>query len=100
MGLTVTISSIFIAGTFVAFVVTLSHESEELHHGEPEEFIAAQFKSTRDIVCPNALMEWFFGGMQYQLEHHLFPTLPRVHYPWLVARVKDFSKKHDLPYKA
>jgi len=96
----VTLASIIIAGACVAFVVTLSHESEELLHGEPEEFISAQFKGTRDIITPNAFMHWFFGGMQFQLEHHLFPTLPRVHYPWLQGECKKYAKEHGLPYKA
>jgi fatty acid desaturase len=28
-------------------------------------------------VCSNPFSEWLWGGMQYQLEHHLFPTMPR-----------------------
>ena len=95
----VTLASIFIGGSFVAFVVTLSHESEEMFHEKPEEFLAAQFKGTRDITCPNAAWLWFFGGMNFQLEHHLFPTLPRVHYPWLQHEVKKMAETHGLPYK-
>merc|ERR1711871_997619 len=98
--LPVAVGSVLAGGSMVAFVVTLSHESEELHFGEPEEFIKAQFSGTRDIVCPNAFMNWFFGGMQYQLEHHLFPTLPRVHYPWLAGEVESFAQKLQLDYKA
>jgi len=96
----VALGSILWGGLCVAFVVTLSHESEEVHHGGPKEFIAAQFDGTRDIICPNWFMEWFFGGMQYQLEHHLFPTLPRAHYPRLVPQVQAYAKKHNLEYKA
>jgi len=96
----VAIASIFIGGACVAFVVTLSHESEEMFFDGPEEFLAAQFKGTRDIVCPNKAWLWFFGGMNFQLEHHLFPTLPRVHYPWLQHEVKKLAEAHGLPYKA
>ena len=52
---------------------------------EPE-FVHAQFRSTRDAVCSNPFSEWLWGGMQYQLEHHLFPTMPRYRYPALVPR--------------
>lgn len=95
----VALGSILWGGLCVAFVVTLSHESEELHFATPKEFVAAQFDGTRDIVCPNIFMEWFFGGMQYQLEHHLFPSLPRVHYPKLVSQVQAYAKKHRFDYK-
>ena len=39
-----------------------------------------QFLTTRNIECPDWITEYLFGGMQYQLEHHLFPTMPRYKY--------------------
>ena len=38
--------------------------------------------------------------MQYQLEHHLFPTLPRYMYPQVVPIVRKFAKDMGLKYKA
>jgi fatty acid desaturase len=98
--LKVVIGSMLIGGLFVGFVVTMSHESEELHYDAPEQFVKAQFVSTRDIVCPNWFMNWFFGGMQYQLEHHLFPMTPRRHYPRMAKELQKFAEQHGLPYKA
>nr|GFC87928.1 delta(8)-fatty-acid desaturase 1-like [Tanacetum cinerariifolium] len=37
-----------------------------------------QTNGTIDISC-SSYMDWFFGGLQFQLEHHLFPRLPRCH---------------------
>jgi hypothetical protein len=39
--------------------------------------VAAQLRSTRDARTSTPFTEWLWGGMQYQLEHHLFPTMPR-----------------------
>ena len=38
--------------------------------------------------------------MQYQLEHHLFPTMPRYKYTRVVPIVKKFAADHGLEYKA
>ncbi len=55
---------------------------------KPIVFFYAQYRSTRDAVCSNPFSEWLWGGMQYQLEHHLFPAMPRYKYPRLVAQVR------------
>ena len=59
-----------------------------------------QFNGTRDIVCPDFVTEFLGGGMQYQLEHHLFPMMPRYKYPALVPLVKKFAADTGLCYKA
>jgi fatty acid desaturase len=38
-----------------------------------------------------------WGGMQYQLEHHLFPSMPRSKYPLLRERLIQFSKENNIP---
>jgi fatty acid desaturase len=38
--------------------------------------------------------------MQYQLEHHMFPSMPRYKSRLLVPVIKQFAKDHNLPYKA
>jgi hypothetical protein len=44
------------------------------------DFAEAQFRSTRDAMCSNWISDIVWGGMQWQLEHHLFPTMPRYKY--------------------
>ncbi len=89
--LAVSIGSLLLGGVLVALVVTLSHESEEMLFEREPSYVINQFECTRDIVCPDFLTEYLFGGMQYQLEHHLFPTMPRYKY----SRVSPFfSRKH------
>lgn len=45
------------------------------------------------------MTEYLFGGMQYQLEHHLFPTMPRYNYAALVPRVKAWAEANGIEYK-
>lgn len=49
--------------------------SESMHQ---DVFIRQQFMSTLNISCP-ASLDWFHGGLQFQIEHHLIPRLPRHH---------------------
>ncbi|XP_065178893.1 delta(6)-fatty-acid desaturase fat-3-like [Sycon ciliatum] len=98
--LSVSIMSILISGFLVAIVVTLSHESEDMKTSHEPSFVKNQFETTRDIVCPDPVTEWLFGGMQYQLEHHLFPTLPRYKYWRLVPVVRRWAKDNGIEYRA
>ena len=58
-----------------------------------------QTAGTLDISC-RSYMDWFFGGLQFQLEHHLFPRLPRCHLRAVSPVVKELCKKHNLPYRS
>eukprot|EP01147_Barroeca_monosierra_P005948 gene5948-9102_t len=96
----VSVASLLLSGLFVALVVTLSHESEDVITDRVSSFVENQFLCTRNIVCPDWISEYLFGGMQYQLEHHLFPTMPRYKYRLLVPIVQQFAKANGLSYKA
>lgn len=62
-------------------------------------FFTDQFLSTRDVHCDNYVTELFWGGLQYQLEHHLFPTMPRYNYPRLRPLIRKFAESLGLEYK-
>lgn len=55
-----------------------------------------QALSTMDIDCP-PWMDWFHGGLQFQLEHHLFPRVPRWHLRKLCALTDEIFAKYDIP---
>ncbi|KEG13151.1 delta-6 fatty acid desaturase [Trypanosoma grayi] len=95
----VAIGSILLGGFSVAIVVTANHQTEEmLESGDEYNFIADQYRTTRGVCCSDKFFEWFFGGMQYQLEHHLFPMMPRYRYPAARHIVKKFSEENSLPF--
>ena len=54
-----------------------------------DDWVKGQMLATRDATTSNSFTEWLWGGMQYQLEHHLFPTMPRYRYPALVPKIKQ-----------
>lgn len=81
--LTVWVPAVFLSGLMSALIVTPTHQSEEYFEEYQADWVTAQFESTRNAVTTNPFSEWLWGGMQYQLEHHLFPSMPRSKYPEL-----------------
>lgn len=91
------LSAIFLSGLLSALIVTPTHQSEELFKGYVPDWVSAQFLSTRNAVTTNPFSEWIWGGMQYQLEHHLFPTMPRAKYPLLKPVLTKFAEDYNIP---
>lgn len=97
---TVAMAALLIGGLLVAIVVTCNHQTEEILPSDSAYcFSSDQYNTTRGVHCDNFVTEYLFGGMQYQLEHHLFPTMPRYYYPKLRPLVKAFAEENDLPFK-
>ncbi|KAG6426384.1 hypothetical protein SASPL_110607 [Salvia splendens] len=80
---------------------TLNHFTADVYVGPPKRnnWFEKQTAGTIDIKCPS-WMDWFFGGLQFQLEHHLFPRLLRCHLRKVSPIIKDLYKKHNLPYRS
>jgi len=90
------VPAIFLSGLISALIVTPTHQSEELFEEYQPDWVKAQFDSTRNAVMTNPFSEWLWGGMQYQLEHHLFPTMPRSKYPLLKNRLLQFVEENNM----
>jgi linoleoyl-CoA desaturase len=43
-------------------------------------------------------MSWYIGGLNYQIEHHLFPNISHVHYRSIAPIVERTAKEYGLPY--
>jgi linoleoyl-CoA desaturase len=57
-----------------------------------------QLLTTSDYSPRSRLFSWFIGGLNYQVEHHLFPAICHVHYKKLSLVVKETAQKYNLPY--
>lgn len=97
--LPVALGSIFVGGWLVAEIVTASHQSEEMIDGLSYTFVEDQFNTTRDVMFSDPFSNWLWGGMQYQLIHHLFPTMPKYRYGAMVEEVEKFAKQNGLTYR-
>ncbi|KAL3829703.1 hypothetical protein ACJIZ3_018505 [Penstemon smallii] len=79
----------------------LNHFAANVYVGAPKgnDWFEKQTSGTIDIAC-SSWMDWFFGGLQFQLEHHLFPRLPRSQLRKISPAVQELCKKHNLPYRS
>ena len=94
-------------GLTLALVFQLAHVVEDTEFVfapgiEPQkikdEWAIHQVKTTANFAPQNKLISWFVGGLNYQIEHHLFPKVSHVHYPAIAGIVKDVCDKHQVHY--
>ena len=93
--------TVSLSGLITAIVVTATHQSEEIFFGDEArkyDFVESQFRSTRDAGLGNWFSRVVWGGMDWQLEHHLFPTMPRHHLAECNRRVRKFCKDYGVTY--
>ena len=57
-----------------------------------------QLNTTIDFSPKNKFITWYVGGLNYQVEHHLFPRVCHVHYPEISKIVKETSAEYGAPY--
>jgi len=80
------------------WVTAMNHFPMEVDVDKNEDWVNSQLHATQNITS-NSFMNWFTGHLNYQIEHHLFPTMPRHNYPKIAEKVKIFCKKHNVQYK-
>jgi linoleoyl-CoA desaturase len=55
-------------------------------------------QTTANFAKRRKFISWFIGGLNYQIEHHLFPNISHVHYPKISEIVKHTAKEFQIPY--
>jgi linoleoyl-CoA desaturase len=97
----------FIAGFFLTTVFLCAHIVDKTEFPLPNEngvidknWYVHQMETTANFSNTKSFFSWFIGGLNYQIEHHLFPTICHVHYYDLSKIVKSTAKEYNLPYHA
>lgn len=94
------------AGFILSIVFQLAHTVEHTEfpladietNKLPDEFAAHQIKTTANFATNNKLISWLVGGLNFQIEHHLFPKISHVHYPAISKIVRTVCVEYNLPY--
>src|SRR5690606_265434 len=55
---------------------------------------------TGNNIDGNIFTEWFYGGLHFQIEHHLYPRMPRHNLRKAKKYVVEFCKKWNIPYSS
>lgn len=94
----------FVAGLILSTIFQTAHVMHECDYpkaneeGTIENNWAIHQLQTTSNYNSNRLFSWYVGGLNFQVEHHLFPTICHVHYRALSKIVREQAKKHQLPY--
>ena len=59
-----------------------------------------QLATTVDFGAHNRALTWFFGGLNFQVEHHLYPQICHLHYPALARITADVARRHGLVHRS
>jgi fatty acid desaturase len=85
-------------GLYLGSVAAPNHKGMLVTDQETElDFLHQQVLSSRN-VRPNPVTDFWYGGLNYQIEHHLFPTIPRNKLGEARRIVKAFCEEHAIPY--
>ena len=96
-------------GLSLALVFQLAHVVEHVEFQAAEgaedrlienEWAIHQVKSTANFAPRSFFVNWYVGGLNYQIEHHLFPRISHVHYPAISKIVQQSCKEFNLPYNS
>jgi len=94
------VTSLVMATTFqlAHCVEEASFASVESFRDETPEWAVHEVETTVNFCPHNRLLTWMLGGLNYQIEHHLFPKLPHTHYPRLAPIVRRNCERHGVRY--
>jgi linoleoyl-CoA desaturase len=96
-----------VMGLVLAIVFQLAHvveDAEFVHIDEndtiklEEEWAIHQVRTTANFAPRNKIISWLVGGLNFQVEHHLFPRISHVHYPAISEIVKKTCREFGIAY--
>lgn len=95
----------FVGGFTMAVIFMLAHIVEKTEYPEPDQsgkigfsWAELQMHTTANFAIRSRVVNYLFGGLNFQVEHHLFPKVCHVHYPKISEIVKQTAADHNLPY--
>lgn len=95
----------YVAGLILSIVFQLAHVVEDTDMPLPDDtgtmkntWAIHQLFTTVNFSTKNRIMNWFTGGLNHQVEHHIFPNISHVHYTRISKIVRETAKEFNLPY--
>lgn len=92
------LASQVLAGAYLSAIIAPNHKGMPVWaSGARLSFLERQVLGSRNIA-PHPVWDFLFGGLNYQVEHHLFPTMPRVNLGRARLIVRPFCEERGLEY--
>jgi linoleoyl-CoA desaturase len=96
----------FTCGVAISIVFQLAHvvegtqfrsaDTQDLY--SRQEWAIHQIRSTANFATTSKLLHWLLGGLNFQIEHHLFPRISHIHYPKISILVKEACRESNIIY--
>ena len=95
----------YTAGVILSVVFQLAHVIDEADMPLPDKtgsmkntWAIHQLFTTVNFSTKNRIVNWFTGGLNHQVEHHIFPNISHIHYTKISKIVKETAGEFNLPY--
>lgn len=96
----------YTAGLILSLVFQLAHIIGEADMPLPDDqtgsmknsWAVHQLMTTVNFSTKNRIVNWFTGGLNHQIEHHIFPNISHIHYTKISEIVKKTAQEFNLPY--
>lgn len=93
-------------GFVISIVFQLAHTVEHTEFPVPDEitnkiendWAIHQINTTANFATHNKVISWLVGGLNFQIEHHLFPRISHVHYPAISKIIKRTCAEYGILY--
>lgn len=95
-----------VTGSLLSLIFQSAHimpNAEFINQNEAQiqqSWIVHQLRTTTNFGMGNKFLSWCIGGLNFQVEHHLFPDICHVHYPKIAPIVQEVTREFALPYYA
>ncbi len=95
-----------VSGFVLSIIFQLAHTVEDTSFPDidkktnslGDEWALHQLKTTANFATRNKFLSWWVGGLNFQIEHHLFPKVSHIHYPAISKIIKSTCKDFGFPY--
>jgi linoleoyl-CoA desaturase len=93
----------WVASVILSFIFQLAHvvegpEQSDMVDVVHNDWYVHQLHTTANFARNNKILGWYVGGLNFQVEHHLFPSICHIHYPKIAPIVEATAKEYGIPY--
>lgn len=98
------VTMLLVTGLTLSLIFQTAHLVPDLNIVESDEpeidenWYVHQLLTTTNYATNSPFFSWYYGALNHQVEHHLFPNICHVHYPEVAKIVKATTKEFGLPY--
>lgn len=89
-------------GLVLGLILQVAHSTEGVlgEHKDNLDITEFQIRNSSNYCPDNWFLTWYSGGLNYHIEHHLFPNISSIHYPALSKIVKAHCQVHEIKYQS